>query len=267
MVYGNLKYLAVVLWVSGFLFTGCSSNEDPGPIDCEASTLELSFTSSDPTSCGANDGSIIAVGNGGDGSYQFALDAQPFGMNSGFSGLGAGIYQLKLKDKSGCERTASILLKSPDTSLAATVQISNSGCNTTNGTLAITATGGVEPYSYSLDNGTLRESNTFYGLGKGSYIVKVTDNAGCSVTQTVNVQSGIKFSTDVKRIIDTYCAISGCHMEGGNISFKVFENLQKSASDVKARTQSGNMPKNGPKLQQADIDAIACWVDDGALDN
>jgi hypothetical protein len=267
MGYNNLKCLALVLWIAVFLFTGCSSNEDPGPVDCEASTLELSFASADPTSCGANDGSIIATGNGGDGSYQFSLDGQPFGVNSGFSGLGAGIYQLRVKDKSGCERIASILLKSPDTSLAATVQINDSGCNTTNGSLVVTATGGVKPYSYSIDNGTSKESNTFFALRKGSYLVKVTDNTGCSVTQTVNVLSGIKFNTNVKKIIDTYCAVSGCHMEGGNISFKVFENIQKSAKDIKARTQSGNMPKNGPKLQQADIDAIACWVDDGALDN
>lgn len=267
MGYNNLKYLAVIVWISVFLFTGCSSNEDPGPVDCDASTLELTFSSADPTSCGADDGSIIAAGNGGDGSYQFALDAQPFGVNSGFSGLGAGIYQLRVKDKSGCERSASILLKSPDTSLAATVQITDSGCNANNGTLLVTATGGVEPYSYSIDNGTPKQSNTFLGLRKGTYRVIVTDNIGCSVTQTVKVLSGVKFNADVKKIIDTYCAISGCHVVGGNISFKVVQNIQNSANDVKARTQSGNMPKNGVKLPQADIDAIACWVDDGAPDN
>jgi hypothetical protein len=27
------------------------------------------------------------------------------------------------------------------------------------------------------------------------------------------------------------------------------------------------MPKNAAKLPQAQLDAIACWVDDGALDN
>jgi len=35
---------------------------------------------------------------------------------------------------------------------------------------------------------------------------------------------------------------------------------------MKARTQSRNMPKEGT-LTQAEIDAIGCWVDDGALNN
>lgn len=267
MINGNLKSLSIVLWISIFLYTGCSSNEEPGPADCAASTLEVSFTVGDPASCGENNGSVTATASGGEGSYQFALDAGPFGPASSFIGLGAGIYQLKVRDKSGCERTASVLLKSPDSSLAATVQIRGSGCSTQNGELVISATGGAEPYSYSLNNGTAKTANRFFGLAKGTYFIKVTDNSGCFVTQTVSILSGIKFSTDVKQIIDTYCATTGCHIEGGNISFKIVKNLQNSAKDVKARTQSGNMPKNGPKLQQADIDAIACWVDDGAPDN
>jgi len=245
----------------------CSSNDEPEPVDCATSNLKVNFTVADPASCSAVDGTITATASGGGEPYQFALDEQPYGATFTFTGLGAGTYLLKAKDKNGCETATSVTLKAPDSTLSSTMQITDSGCNTNNGAVIINATGGTAPYSYKLNNGTASSTNAFFGLSIGSYAIKVTDNAGCSVTQTVKVTSGVKFSADVKKIIDTHCAITACHVDGGNISFKVLANIQASARDVKSRTQSGNMPKNAPKLQQADLDLIACWVDDGALNN
>jgi hypothetical protein len=259
--------LTLLLLISSFIYTGCTSEDIPGPVDCETSSLAVSFTALDPTTCVAGNGAITATASGGDAPYQFAIDAQPFGSNANFTGLGAGTYLLKVKDKNGCERSASVLLNPSGSTLAATLVLTDSGCKTTNGVIVVNVTGGAAPYSYRINNGEPTSTNAFFGLGAGNYLIKVTDNTGCTITQSVNILSGVKFSTQIKPIIDTYCAISGCHMEGGNVSYKVLSNIQANAKDVKSRTQSGNMPKNGPKLQQADIDAIACWVDDGALDN
>lgn len=261
--------VSIVSWVSLFLVFSCSSNDEPepGPVDCSISNLAVGFTSTDPTSCSVANGSIKVSATGGSEPYQFALDAQSYGATFSFTGLGAGTYLLKVKDKNGCENSASITLNSSDSDLAATLEVTDSGCKTSNGAVIINATGGMAPYSYRLNNGSASSTNAFFGLVTGSYAVKVTDNTGCSVTQTVQVTSGMKFSATVKKIIDTNCVITACHGDNGNISFKVLANIQASAKDVKARTQSGNMPKNAPKLQQADLDAIACWVDDGAQDN
>lgn len=268
MIKNNLNRLfTILLWLSPFLYMSCTSEDEPGPVNCETSNLAVSFTALDPSSCAAANGAITATATGGDAPYEFAIDAQPFGSNANFTGLGAGTYTLKVKDKNGCERNSSVLLNPSGSTLAATLVLTDSGCKTTNGVIVVNATGGAAPYSYRINDGAPSSTNAFFGLGAGNYSIKVTDNIGCTITQYVNILSGVKFSTQVKPIIDTYCAISGCHMEGGNVSFKVLSNIQASAKDVKSRTQSGNMPKNGPKLQQADIDAIACWVDDGALDN
>lgn len=266
---GLTSFTAIILWASLFLCLSCSSNDEPGPVDCATSDLKLTFTSSDPTSCGTTNGTITATATGGDAPYQFALDAQVFGATTGFTGLGAGTYQLKLKDKNGCERSSSVTLKPFGSTLAATVQTTQSGCKTSSGAITINATGGTGPYSYQLNNGTATSTSTFSSLAAGSYSVKVTDNTGCSVTQTVKVLSGVSFTAEIKTIIDTNCAVSGCHVSGGAapVSFTSLANIQASASEIKSRTQSGNMPKNGSKLPQAQLDAIACWVDDGALNN
>jgi len=198
----KLAGLVVIVAVTLFFLTDCSNGDEPGPVDCATSNLELAFTSSEPTACGANNGSITATATGGDQPYQFALDAQTYSATSSFTGLGAGNYLLKLKDKNGCERTTPVTLKPFGSSLAATIQITNSGCNTSKGELTVSATGGTGPYSYKVNASTEVATNTFSSLTAGNYTVKVTDNTGCSITQTVKILSGIKYSADIKKIIE-----------------------------------------------------------------
>lgn len=55
--------------------------------------------------------------------------------------------------------------------------------NQANGLVTINATGGVPPYSYSLDYSTFQSSNVFSGLGKGNYTAYVVDSVGCLATE------------------------------------------------------------------------------------
>ncbi len=94
------------------------------------------------------------------------------------------------------------------------------------------------------------------------------DNAECSITQSAKVLSGIKLSVEIKTIIDASCAVTGCHVSGGAaVSFTTLANVISNASLIKSMTQSGTMPKGGAKLPQEQLNAIACWVDDGAPNN
>ena len=69
-----------------------------------------------------------------------------------------------------------------------------------NGSAIINATGGVLPYSYSLNGGAPQLSNSFNNLGSGTYEVVVTDNAGCSGIVVFNITSPpqLVFSTNVQ---------------------------------------------------------------------
>jgi hypothetical protein len=261
--------ITLVLWGSMFFYQSCSSSDDPGPVDCATSDFALTFTAANPSSCSANNGTITASVTGGDGPYQYALDASAYKSDQNFTGLGAGTYQLKSKDKNGCERTATVTLNSPGSSLAATITISaNSGCKTSNGSITINATGGTGPYTYKVNDAPVTSENVITSLAAGNYTVKITDNAGCSITQTAKVLSGIKLSVEIKTIIDASCAVSGCHVSGGAaVSFTTLANIISNAGQIKSLTQSGTMPKGGDKLPQEQLNAIACWVDDGAPNN
>ena len=79
---------------------------------------------------------------------------------------------------------------------------------------------------------------------------------------------GVSFSDTVEPIINTNCAIPGCHVAGSSRqNLTLFERVQGLAPEIKSRTQSGAMPPDGRVLSQRDIDLIACWVDSGAQDN
>jgi hypothetical protein len=261
--------IKLALWCSFFLYIGCSSSDDPGPVDCTTSDFALTFNSTNPTSCSANNGTITASVAGGEGPYQFALDANAFSSTPNFTGLGAGIYQLKSKDKNGCERSVNVTLNADGSNLAATVTVStNSGCKTSNGSIVINASGGTGPYSFKINDGPVSSENMFGSLAAGNYTVKITDNAGCSITQSAKVLSGIKLSVEIKTIIDASCAVTGCHVSGGSaVSFTTLSNVISNASMIKSMTQNGTMPKGGAKLPQEQLNAIACWVDDGAPNN
>ena len=265
----QIKNCALALLVCVMLFIGgCSSSSDPAPVDCNASDLSLNFTKTDLTSCNVNDGSINASATGGSGPYQYALDAGAYASSANFTALGAGTYQLKVKDSNGCERTKSVTVNAFGSTLSATVTTSETGCKATTGQITVAVAGGTGPFSYQVNGGASASTPSFTNLASGTYSVKVTDASGCSVTQSVKVTTTVKYSIDVKPIIETKCAISGCHVAGGSSpNFTQFANIQSSAAQIKTVTQNGSMPKNGSKLPQAELDLIACWVDDGALNN
>jgi len=79
--------------------------------------------------------------------------------------------------------------------------------------------------------------------------------------------STVTFSSVIQPIINTSCAITGCHVPGtGRANFLNFNEIQNNAAGIKSRTQSRDMPRIG-SLTQLQIDQIGCWVDEGALNN
>lgn len=75
------------------------------------------------------------------------------------------------------------------------------------------------------------------------------------------------FLTDIQPIIQTNCALSGCHAKGGTSpELTSFEKVAGRAADVAHETQSGHMPpaSSGKSLSAEEINMISCWVQQGA---
>jgi len=82
-----------------------------------------------------------------------------------------------------------------NTPISITLQKSNPSCSATNdGQIIVSATGGIPPYTYSLDGSFYQNSSTFNGLAAGSGTVFVKDTTGTVQTQTYTLtnQSNVR---------------------------------------------------------------------------
>lgn len=89
------------------------------------------------------------------------------------------------------------------------------------------------------------------------------DTDGCG-TETISL------ADDIQPIIASNCAVSGCHVTGGQSpDFTQKQNIITRASSIRSRTSNGSMPppQSSLSLSSEQIGKISCWVENGAEDN
>lgn len=264
----------VHFFLIGLLASACANHSEEELVDCATSGLTLAVDNqANPSGCGVEDGTITVSGTGGRTPYQFSLDGTTFQANGAFSKLLGGSYTVTLKDANGCATTTDVTLQVPSSDLTASAEATmTTGCGTNNGSITVTAEGSKTPFQYKLGTGAFGDDPVFENLASGQYSVTVRDADNCAQVISTTVargESGVTFSGDIKAIIQANCAVSGCHVAGGQSpNFTLFSNVKANAAAIKTRTGARIMPPAGqPALSQSAINEIACWVDDGAKDN
>lgn len=142
---------------------------------------------SPPTCSGSTDGVISINASGGIPPYSIVWTDPNL---SGFtlSGLSAGDYIFTLTDLTGIQFTDTITLIAPlplELSLSSTPAASGAS----NGTASVSASGGMEPYSFLWTGG--ETTPTVDNLATGTYSVTVTDVNGCTETGSIFVDETI----------------------------------------------------------------------------
>lgn len=243
------RIVSFSLLTSFLVYAGCSSNDEPKPVDCNTTDLAISLTSkSDPASCNTNNGSIVVSATGGAAPYQFKLNSGTFAAATTFTNLGSGSFTIIVKDANDCEKTlAAVVLTAPTSPVAgASTIVHHTNCLDPNGSITVNVTGGTPPYEYKLGSGSFVSSNVFSQLKAGNYTVTVQDDADCSITinNVVNSSTSVSFQTQIKPLLETNCIKSGCHNgdNGANRNWSVFANVQAKASGIKTRTGNRSMP-------------------------
>jgi len=159
---------------------GCTATETVDvfePIILEATGVATEAT------CAGNDGSINLTVIGGNPPYTYLWSNTA--TTEDLSGLTTGTYSVTVTDSKGCTATESVAV---DESLAITANgvATNVSCNGgTNGTIDLTVSGGTAPYTFAWNNSAVTEDIT--GLAAGIYEVAITDNNGCTATESVEV--------------------------------------------------------------------------------
>ena len=273
----HIQIIFSALLVLLLVFERCAYNDINIQFDCENSTLAIALAAkTDVSNCRAIDGVITVVASDGLEPYAYNINGGEYQTNATFMNLGAGTYTIRVKDMNGCWKALEVTIEAAGSTLAATVQTTaDNQCNADNGTAAVTATGGTAPYQFQLDSqgygDAVQGGNVLFpALKEGQHVIIVKDSEGCQTTLSLTIShgnTGISYAKDIESIITTNCAKSGCHGAGtGSRDWTVFANVKSHAANIKTRTSNRTMPPDDP-LSEEEIALIACWVDDGAIDN
>lgn len=104
-------------------------------------------------------------------------------------------------------------------------------------------------------------------------IVSCTKNVettnGNNTNNNITCTGTKSFSTDVSPIIQSVCAVSGCHNTGSTNGPGPLTNYQQvfdARATIRAAVVAGTMPKNS-SLSANQKSAIICWIDNGSTNN
>ena len=133
--------------------------------------LSASTTQTNVLCNGNTTGSIDLTVVGGTSPYTYSWNTTPVQTTQDLSNIGDGSYTATITDDNGCSTTASVTITEPGALIAnldGQINVTCFGGN--NGSVLITPSGGVGPYSISPAQNNLIA---------GSYTFIVTDNNGC----------------------------------------------------------------------------------------
>ncbi|WP_296621449.1 hypothetical protein [Marivirga sp.] len=262
----------ILITISLLIFIyGCEYERIAAPeSNCDTVSIELKIESVENTSCEQASGEIVANVND-DAQYVYRLNDGDFSENNVFPNLSAGNYTIQAKAvNTNCISEAiEVIIENEDGLQLSLIEKNNSECSENTGSIMVEQLGGVEPIEYIINNDIVQNNPEFTGLSNGNYTILARDANGCEAEISgVEIKTNISLINDIKPIIATNCAISGCHNGSRSPDLSIDENIIENASRIKSRTGSETMPPAGrPDLTNVEIQAIACWVDDGALDN
>lgn len=183
-----------------------------------SSPVTINATNTTPATCaGINDGTIdVTSVTGGNGIYQYSIDnGMSFQVSTSFTGLGSGSYDVVVIDGNNCASAPVTVLIGSGLVYDVSATATPAACSAVNdGTISITGTtGGIAPFQYSVDGGTLQSSTLFSGLSVGTHTVRAVDANGC-ISNPFDVGVG---SSVVITSTNTPSAVTVCLGNDGSI--------------------------------------------------
>jgi len=140
--------------------------------------------------CGNPDGSASVTASGGTGGLVFTWSNGQTGVTA--TGLSGGVtYTLTITDGSGCTKTSSVTINNANGPTAALTVNSAINCNGGTGSIIVSVSSGVSPYTYDWSTGvtaiTTAVTQQLNSLPANTYVVTVADASGCTNVASVNL--------------------------------------------------------------------------------
>lgn len=187
---GNYTYIVID-------FNNCLSSITQ-PVT-QPAQLNATAQLNNPTCLNAN-GSIQVIPVGGTPGFSFLWNTGA--TASLVSGLAAGNYTVTITDTNSCSVIKNYSLTTngnPLISLDSVVNVNCFGQNT--GGIFISVSSGTSPYLYLWSDGFTGQDNT--SLLAGTYSITVTDNNGCTASQSFTVNQPLQLNVSVSTTAST----------------------------------------------------------------
>ena len=219
---------------SGYVF-----ELDEVPNDTEPLVVQLIQT----TSFGCSEvGAVVEVNvTGGSEEYNYELYnatnstlITSSAINS-FENVAIGTYYVLVTDSNLNQEQSNYVTITASEPIAAELNIEQVTCNSTNnGSIIITATGGLAPYQYSINAGSFHSEPNFSNLGTGDYDISIQDANGCSIQlfTTVTKETGCSdsdFTLPVDNFTVAATSESCISSNNGSIAVSAVESLDYTA--------------------------------------
>ncbi|MEP6646410.1 MAG: T9SS type A sorting domain-containing protein [Saprospiraceae bacterium] len=153
--------------------------------------------------------------------------------------LAADVYSVTVTDNNNCTKSASFTVEPGGIVNLTLNQQQNVTCpGGTTGSLSVTASGGVAPYTYQWSNGSTGSLIT--GLSAGSYIVTATDSHGCLLVKGYTITQPQPIDVVINQSAQNLCF--------GNSSAGLVSVITGGTSPYTASWSNGVNGNNNPNL-------------------
>ena len=185
--------------------------------------ISLSANGMDVTCNGGQNGAFEIEVSGNQGATEITLDGTIVNATM-FENLLAGDYTVSVSDEAGCNASLIYTISEP-TALAISGNIVNQSCVAL-GSITLTASGGVAPYTYSGD---------FGDLPTGTYSAIVTDANGCMAVASFSIGADFALTQITETLIS--CSTSAylvefCTDDGTTADWTIYDDQGVQILDV-----------------------------------
>ena len=162
-------YGVTVTEASNCKASGTITITQPTPINVTPSVTNI-------LCAGDNNGAIDITVSGGTPGYVYLWSNGS--VNQDLTNVGPGTYTVTVTDSNGCIRTATATVSQPAAFVSDAVATNVACAGDATGSINVTVSGGVAPYTYNWSNGAVTQD--IFNLTAGTYSVTITDANGCT---------------------------------------------------------------------------------------
>ena len=171
-------------------------------------------------SCGNANGSLtLGTVTGGTAPYTYSVDGSAFSSTTSYTNLSATIHTVAVKDANGCTYSTSVTINNTGGPTAIASTVTDASCGNANGSLTLgTVTGGIAPYTYSVDGSAFSSTTSYTNLAATLHTVAVKDANGCTYSTSVTINNTGGPTAIASTVTDASCGNANGSLTLGTVT-------------------------------------------------